>query len=71
MTFQLEVYQDMLHDMQQKFHSKFHSYMSQNWLKQCMVSSTLSYMSCAIWLATHLNRNSEIRIKISCQNAMI
>jgi len=38
MKFQLEVYQDMLHHTQQKFHT----FESQYWLKQCVTSSILS-----------------------------
>jgi len=67
MKFQLEVYQDMLRHMQQKFHT----FESQYWLKQYMTSSILSRMSCAIWLTTHLIRNSEIIIKTNYQNATI
>jgi len=58
MKFQQEAYQDMLHHTQHKFHTVE----SQFWLKQCVTSSVLSRMSCAIWLTTHLIRNSKIII---------
>jgi len=67
MKFQQEAYQDMLHHTQHKFLTDE----SQFWLRQCVTSSVLSRMSCAIWLTTHLIRNLEIIIKTNCQNAMI
>jgi len=67
MKFQQEAYQDMLHHTKHKFYTVE----SQFWLKQCVTSSVLSRMSCAIWLTPHLIRNSEIIIKTNCQNATI